>query len=403
MRSTRRKVLIGAGCVALFLLIVGGTWLGATRWQEVPWKFRGDQPADCFETPGASRIEVAEVRGCLTDAVTKSVNENGLPATLTTVRELADDSRRVSLLCHFAMHAAGQQFARVGVGSALDDVTDWRHNCSVGFLHGYMQGLAETATSSEMLEESAAQSCSGMDGFEFMACAHGVGHAFARAADNRLKEAVTSCDRMPDSWDVTCTAGAVMELEFARDQSLRESGSDPGMGTVRKTSCADLPDRHAGACWARLVFERTNRPPDSERKAAREIIGVAFEVCGEIRGDARVTCMRAVGHRIAVLALVDPVKVAILVCGTALRVDGGDCAYGFGYGHAVDRVLDGEPDQAVVDCEQLDIAACFTGAGRALALVTTRERALTACNELDSSSRECIRDIGLRMVALGTT
>jgi len=199
----------------------------------------------------------AELEACITGAVRRDITRIGILPALVSLQRDANSNPALKALCHLALHELGREQQRAGLTvRELDDPLErdanWNSSCVGGFLHGYLQAVAERAPLSQVLDVGRAW-CAGLHEQNRKGCAHAVGHGLARGNGNDLVRAASGCRMLPRTLHGDCLSGAVMELNFADRRLAGRMADDPGLGPSRNVSCSRLAREQRTWCRALIV------------------------------------------------------------------------------------------------------------------------------------------------------
>lgn len=220
-------------------------------------ELRRDHAAACATAVQFARHHQATLERCVTRAVRTQFDRVGVVDALVALQRDANRSPVLKAMCHLSMHELGREQLRAGLRIAeldhpLEPDANWNSSCVGGFLHGYLQAMAEGANRAQ-LRDVARSWCATLADQNRRGCAHAVGHGLARVNRNDLPAAAADCARLPASLHDDCLAGAVMELDFADPRLADRMRADTGLAAPRPSRCGELPHAQRTRCRLLLV------------------------------------------------------------------------------------------------------------------------------------------------------
>lgn len=215
-----------------------------------------------------------------------------LPETLTGL-SLIDTEEGIRQTCHAFVHFLGaNEYKRTKDVSGTLAQCSTQIACGEGCFHGVIEGYFE-----EDGREFSAGSVSSLcrddavgNPTNYLACTHGIGHAFMLLYGNDVSPSLVGCDLLDAALErESCYAGVFMENVFSYGSANHVSSVDPAdPGAV----CRGLSDRYLSACYA---FQSSFVIQQGRGDYAA---GAAF--CEEAPGGYRATCYRSIGADAAV-------------------------------------------------------------------------------------------------------
>jgi hypothetical protein len=193
-----RLVLIFA--LTLTLAISGLAGFLALKPESLPVAYDAATMANC-QTSNAGE--------CVSNAALAIALAEGPSNGLNAVRLVLESRPDLQQGCHIVAHEVGKKFLNEFGDKAIVPGNDW---CSFGYYHGLMQTFG--AVNLEGLGEYAVKVCSTIATTPQVDCMHGLGHA-AYTALNSLRDAMTVCSDIEDTFAVTCADAVIMEDVFA--------------------------------------------------------------------------------------------------------------------------------------------------------------------------------------------
>lgn len=213
--------------------------------------------ADCANTVEYVRHAPLEMEACIARAVRSQMRREGVLPALVALQHDANRSPLLKAECHLALHELGREQLRGGLriaelNSPLRRDANWNSSCVGGFLHGYLQALAEEGSRRQVLTVARTW-CVTMGDQNRAGCAHAVGHGLSRSEGNDLVAAASGCRSLPESLHRDCLAGAVMELNFADRRLEGRMRADDGLGPASEITCGSLARDQRTWCRALVV------------------------------------------------------------------------------------------------------------------------------------------------------
>lgn len=214
--------------------------------------------------------------------------------------------------CHILMHWVGRQYGMDEhvTFAQLQDLLPRSNDpgCSAGFGHGLISALGTDVLDHGPTGALAACAASATR-YRRYSCIHGLGHAYMRAYDETLAQALAACKALGPANAADCAAGAF------HDYWLAIQGADqakvPGKPvTAPRALCAAQPVWAVRGCWFRALREH---PPAHIPDRARDLPGV---LCGGLTGLQRAGCVTGA----MVVWSDDPYK-ALAGCATMASAD----------------------------------------------------------------------------------
>jgi len=306
------------------------------------------------------------------------------PAVAAIERAVRREGGFLLSSCHGVMHTVGRTYA-LEQDASLSDLKDYlpRSNdpgCSAGFAHGLVTGVAPSIDPREP-REAATVCADETTRYRRYSCVHGLGHAFMRIYNDRLKPALALCSALGPQVAPDCAQGAYHDYWFAVVGA--DNASLPGAAvTDPKELCGSQPPAFVRPCWYRAFVD--NRPagivPDSPEY---------FEVlCKGLVGLQREACITAV----SVIGVADPAEQLAVCAQLPTPGEAASCVRGT----KVQNLL-GAPTETFVRlirrCDLLPEAArgaCYRWLGKTITVVTDGAFARAGCSYLSGVARtEC--------------
>lgn len=199
------------------------------------------------------------ITACVQDYYDSLVTNEG---TVTALNALAEDKFSIPgflSFCHDASHAIGRASYKVegSVGKAFETGFDV---CDFGFYHGIIEGSSASFNDTEFSDfiKTVCNDLADSSDLFYMQCAHGVGHAAARRANNDLVKGFEFCEAF-DSSEVSdelisnalngCGTGVSMEwFAKAGGQGAQPEDFVPSVQFL-PDACKEVPERWAADCF----------------------------------------------------------------------------------------------------------------------------------------------------------
>ena len=251
-RVVRRALVVGAFVVLLVTPLVSGVVIARAL---TDGELARDTVSACATPRTYAQHTPPEIEDCITRAVRRDVAELGLLPALVSMQRQSNRNRLLKVVCHLSIHVIGHDAYHDGVDvEALNDPLEldanWNGMCLGGFIHGYLQEMAEHAPPQTLLDVGRVW-CVTLADQNREGCAHGVGHGLARANRNDLRITAAACHSLPRTVRNDCLSGAMMELNMADDVIAdRARRNDDGFAPEQKLDCDDVPRDQLGWCMA---------------------------------------------------------------------------------------------------------------------------------------------------------
>ena len=237
------------------------------------------------------------ITACVQDYYDSLVTNEG---TVSALNALAEDKFAIPgflSFCHEASHAIGRASYKVegSVGKAFETGFDV---CDFGFYHGIIEGSSANFNDTEFSDfiKTVCNDLADSSDLFYMQCAHGVGHAAARRANNDLVKGFEFCEAFDDSAVSDelianalngCGTGVSMEW-FAKAGG---QGADPEdfvpFVQFLPDACKEVPSRWAADCFEYVGNTvDTSRPIESLTRLA-ELCNSSTESSACFKGLAR--------------------------------------------------------------------------------------------------------------------
>ncbi len=345
---------------------------------------------------GPVAVDLGECNGLLSDDVKDcwirsfqrlvDGRDDPKPAVAAIERAVRREGGFLLSSCHGVMHTVGRTYA-LEQEASLADLKDYlpRSNdpsCSAGFAHGLVTGVAPSIDPREPRE--AAEVCADEPTrYRRYSCVHGLGHAFMRIYNDRLKPALALCTALGAQVAPDCAQGAYHDYWFAVIGV--DEASLPGVAVTKPSElCGNQPLAFVRPCWYRAFVD--NRPagiiPDSPEY---------FDVlCKGLAGLQHEACVTAV----SVIGPADPAEQIALCAQLVDPGDGASCVRGV----KVQNLL-GAPNDDFVRligrCELFSTSetargACYRWLGKTITVITDGAFARRGCPALSGTARsEC--------------
>ena len=260
---------------------------------------------------GPVAVDLGECSGLLSDDVKDcwirsfqavvDGRDDPRPAVAAIERAVRREGGFLLSSCHGVMHTVGRTYA-LEQDASLADLKDYlpRSNdpgCSAGFAHGLVTGVAPSIDPREP-REAATVCADEATRYRRYSCVHGLGHAFMRIYNDRLKPALALCSALGAAGGARLRAGRLPRLLVRGRRCRRRVPARRGGHRPDASSAAASRPRSCGPCWYRAFVD--NRPegivPDSPEY---------FEVlCKGLAGLQREACITAV----SVIGPADPAE-----------------------------------------------------------------------------------------------
>ena len=306
------------------------------------------------------------------------------PAVAAIERAVRREGGFLLSSCHGVMHTVGRTYA-LEQDASLADLKDYlpRSNdpgCSAGFAHGLVTGVAPSIDPREPRE--AATVCDDeATRYRRYSCVHGLGHAFMRIHNDRLKPALALCSALGAQSAPDCAQGAYHDYWFAVVGA--DDASLPGAAvTDPRELCGSQPVAFVRPCWYRAFVD--NRPEGIVVDSPEY-----FEVlCKGVAGLQREACITAV----SVIGPADPAEQLELCAQLPTAGEAVSCVRGTKVQNLLGASID-EFVRLIGRCEVLPAAArgaCYRWLGKTITVVTDGAFANSGCPQLvGAGRREC--------------
>ena len=251
------------------------------------------------------------------------------------LRRFEDEDSAFRLSCHPVVHAVGRETFRL-TSTVQDSFAACDQTCHSGCYHGAMERFlrgdradddAEGHISEEELRAKARVACNPAEALRFrFQCLHGLGHALMFFSDYRLRQALSACDTLPDSWSrSSCYGGLFMENVFAADPQKRDLSLDD-----YHYPCNSLPEIYRSDCYMMQTTRMSEMGLSTER------------LFGECRktGAYQFTCMQSIGRDLSNDARVSDPRLTATKCELGSGPEREACTRGVAYA-LVDNTWDG--------------------------------------------------------------
>ena len=276
----RRRLVIAA-------LATGVAAAGGLLWSAGSSSRRADERAAVPACTGTAALDL----GCQRRRYGALVRTAGVDAAFGSLKRAYRREGFVRAGCHPIVHEIGHAaVARYGANIprlyARGDPF-----CSAGYYHGVTEQVIVDIGAERFL--AAADSlCDDLGGqarhsIYHRNCAHGIGHGFLLLLDGDLPEALTTCDRLADTWERrSCYGGAFMQNVMGLSESRYLRPRDP------LYPCAELADRHREMCYQKqtgyALFARNGS------------VSEVFALCDRVGRAYRAPCYQGLGTSAAV-------------------------------------------------------------------------------------------------------
>jgi hypothetical protein len=203
---------------------------------------------------------VQDHRYCLEQLYTSKVEALGVPAALNDLAQETKANPILKSYCHETSHAIGRAALRVlgSVGSAFETGFDV---CDFGYYHGIIEGaggsLDDEAFRTLLPTLCAELASSSLIFFE--QCAHGLGHAAARRANNDMVRGLEFCEELDNAKVFTesrrfaallgCGTGVTMEWFATRGLSTSDRNDFLPIVNNPRDACEELRERWKSSCY----------------------------------------------------------------------------------------------------------------------------------------------------------
>ncbi len=239
-RLLRKRALVASLLVVALVSLTAASIVAARSL--TPDGLSRDRATQCATPKTYATHTPVEIEDCITRVVRADMASDGVLPTLIDLQRQANRNPMLKGLCHLSLHVLGRDYQRSGVDvmefdSPLTRDANWNSICVGGFLHGFLQGMSETSSSSD-LAQLARTWCTRLADQNREGCAHAVGHGLSRFFDNDLRQSADVCHGLPDTVRNDCLSGAIMELNFADPKiANRLRRKDPDLGPTRDIDC----------------------------------------------------------------------------------------------------------------------------------------------------------------------
>ncbi len=256
------------------------------------------------------------------DRYLRLLEESGIVSVFKLLRNEMDSDPFISAYCHEILHEVG----RVGYQRfpSFSDAVQYQDDiCANGYLHGLMEGLAETQGNIVVTADFLKTECGAIEEeYPRGQCFHGAGHGLMFGLSNDLPRAIALCESYAGSDVEDCASGAFMENVNEDPVAHPSDFTDPHNLFY---PCTVQKDEHKPSCYLYAPLRFLN-------ETQRDFSAVV-DWCSLAEPQYRQHCFYGIGYQVARRNALNPVY-SEHVCSRAKGEDAADCVFGFLVMHA---------------------------------------------------------------------
>lgn len=281
-----------------------------------------DDPADVMAACMPEELAIYQstefnVQQCLDDALTDTVNEQGVMDALGWLAITLDRNPNLEIFCHRAGHVAGLQ-ADINRDQLSDMLADSRLQvCDWTLLHGYAEAYAATGPSDDDLSVLL-DVCDAQRGHQASTCAETLGHVLWEERPDLDNAPVYCAELSADKHRQWCGYGILMQKwrpvtgppdaepgydpdrlpAICEDWPVPGYGGQAGCGAGAAYAALEDSGRAIGQLKARI--ESGEDLPDNWLESLNEPFSDGIDLCVRLRDDiARFHCLDSLANDVA--------------------------------------------------------------------------------------------------------
>ena len=159
------------------------------------------------------------------------VNNSGVEAAFTDLKEEFTNEQFVRTTCHELTHGIGRAAADLYGGDVASTFSRGDDFCGSGYYHGAMETIVANIGADNILDEADGICADPRErqsqSLNHRNCAHGMGHGFMGIYQNEVFESLEGCGALSDEWERDQCSGGGVHGEHNRrgqpEQSLKVS------------------------------------------------------------------------------------------------------------------------------------------------------------------------------------
>jgi hypothetical protein len=196
------------------------------------------------------------VYSCYKSELTAIINQSGAEQATALLKKQYISVPYIKSNCHQLMHVIGRA-AYAKYGNLAEAFAHGDQFCWSGFYHGIMEqiskqkGLGYITDNVNTICQPIAKKY-GHYSFNDYNCVHGLGHGFMEIENEKLFDALNSCDKMSDIWDKTsCYSGVFMQnIMNVQGPEAEDIATYPYLKSSQPMyPCTDLAEQYKGSCY----------------------------------------------------------------------------------------------------------------------------------------------------------